>query len=66
MEYYVKHHMDLVQKSLGKYGFKSWAVTKFVTGADGSEPEYLFGYVVYWESLDSIKSASQDQRLEHS
>ncbi|KAF7557534.1 hypothetical protein G7Z17_g538 [Cylindrodendrum hubeiense] len=57
VEYYVKHHMPLVQNTLGKYGLKSWTVTKFVTGPDDSEPKYSFGSVMYWESLESIKNA---------
>lgn len=57
MDYYVKHHMPLVQRTIGKHGMSSWTATRFGPGVDGSEPRYTFGSVAYWDSLASIKAA---------
>ncbi|OLN86556.1 hypothetical protein CCHL11_08522 [Colletotrichum chlorophyti] len=57
IDYYVNKHMPLIQERWGQYGVKSWSVTKFQNGADGSAPLYAFGSTVSWDNLDQIKSA---------
>ncbi|KAF4825611.1 hypothetical protein CGCSCA5_v000415 [Colletotrichum siamense] len=57
IDYYVTKHMPLIQERWGKYGVKSWSVTKFQPGADGAKPLYAFGSVVYWDNLEQIKTA---------
>jgi len=57
IDYYVKHHMPLIQERWAQYGVKGWFATKFSNGIDGTPPLYAFGSTVEWESHEHIKTA---------
>ncbi|WYZ45683.1 hypothetical protein EsH8_VIII_000999 [Colletotrichum jinshuiense] len=57
IDYYVANHMPMIQDLWGKYGVKSWSVTKFQNSVDGSAPLYAFGSVVTWGSVDQMRTA---------
>lgn len=57
MDYYIKRHMPLIQSLWSKHGLKSWSVTKYVEGVDGSQPLYAFGSTVTWDTEEAIKTA---------
>ncbi|KAH6679905.1 ethyl tert-butyl ether degradation EthD [Plectosphaerella plurivora] len=57
IDYYITKHMPLIQSRWGKYGVKSWSVTKFGNGVDGSAPLYAFGSTVNWDNHEQIKTA---------
>lgn len=57
IDYYKTQHMPLMEKLWGKFGIKSWSVTTFTPGPDGSAPAFAFGAVSYWSSAEAIKTA---------
>ena len=57
IDYYVSHHMPLIERHWKKFGLKSWSVTKFAPGLDGNPPLYAFGSVVSWENEEGMKEA---------
>lgn len=65
IDYYIRHHMPLIQSLWGKYGVKGWSVTKYGNGIDGSAPLYAFGSVVVWESAAGIETAFAGTEVAH-
>ncbi|KAL3481478.1 hypothetical protein BJX99DRAFT_253402 [Aspergillus californicus] len=57
IDYYTKNHMPLIEKYWSKFGLKSWSVTKYIPGLDGSPPAYSFGSEVCWESEQGMNQA---------
>lgn len=57
IDYYIKNHMTLIAKHWSKFGLKSWSVTKYIPGLEGTPPVYAFGSEVYWESEEGMKKA---------
>lgn len=52
MDYYMKTHMPLVQKSWSQYGLKSWKVINF-----GEEAEYKVQATLEFGSMDEFQKA---------
>lgn len=63
IEYYSKNHMTLIEKHWSKFGLKSWSVTKYIPGLDGSPPAYAFGSEVYWESEEGMAQAFRSSEV---
>lgn len=61
--YYVNHHMPLIEQHWKKYGVQSWSVTDFSSGPDGANPVYTFGSVVTWESKEGVERAFQSPEV---
>lgn len=57
LDYYQTKHMPLIQERWAQYGIKSWSVTKFSNGLDGSPPHYAFGSTTVWDSREQVEKA---------
>lgn len=64
INYYITHHMPLMEKLWGHLGVKSWSVTTFTPGPDGSAPAFVFGSNVIWSSTEAIKTAFADKSMQ--
>jgi uncharacterized protein (TIGR02118 family) len=62
-EYYVAHHMPLIQHHWRKYGVQSWSVTTFGPAPDGTQPFYAFGSVVIWDSKQGVDKAFESPEV---
>lgn len=57
VNYYLNTHLPMAQRIWGPLGMKSWAVTSFIPGLDGSQPKYLVETVSEWTNADAAKDA---------
>lgn len=57
IEYYVSHHMPLIERRWKRYGVQSWSVTTFNPSANGAISLYAFGSVIAWESKEGFQKA---------
>ncbi|KAI8937823.1 hypothetical protein NX059_005516 [Plenodomus lindquistii] len=55
--YYKTKHMPLSLELWGAYGMKSFTVTTYGPGLDGSPPPYAFSATSVWESKEAIGQA---------
>ncbi|KAL3465585.1 hypothetical protein BJX64DRAFT_285193 [Aspergillus heterothallicus] len=59
IEYYVKQHLPLAERIWAPLGMRTWAVTSFMPGPDGSPPPYLVETVSEWTSVEAAKEAME-------
>ncbi|KAF7621035.1 hypothetical protein F9C07_1484821 [Aspergillus flavus] len=57
LNYYLTHHMPLLDKLWGTRGLKGWTYTKYTPSPNGSPQPYVFGCSMTWESGDAMKAA---------
>jgi uncharacterized protein (TIGR02118 family) len=63
IEYYVSHHMPLIERHWKKFGVQSWCVTTFDPSANGEPAMYKFGSIVTWESKEGIQKAFESPEV---
>ncbi|GKZ17315.1 hypothetical protein AbraIFM66951_007547 [Aspergillus brasiliensis] len=56
-EYYLSHHMPLVDKHWKKYNLQGWNVLKFGPGPTGDRIPYSFGCTLFFEDERAVKRA---------
>ncbi|KAH7407254.1 hypothetical protein BKA64DRAFT_705665 [Cadophora sp. MPI-SDFR-AT-0126] len=54
LDYYLKHHMPLVEKAWGPQGITSWSVSTGDKGAD-----YHVQTLVFWKSMEAIEEMTE-------
>jgi len=62
--YYINTHMPRIEREWKKYGLKSWSVTKYGPGLDGSDAPYAFGSVVVYRDEAALKAAFAGPEVE--
>ena len=59
-QYYVGHHVPLVERVWGALGLERTEVRKLTAAVDGFAPHYQIIFSVYFPSLETAQAALQD------
>ncbi|GFN20308.1 hypothetical protein AtubIFM55763_007864 [Aspergillus tubingensis] len=57
LEYYLSHHLPLVDRLWRKYGLHGWTVVKYGPGVTEDRIPYSFGCVLFYEDDNAAKQA---------